>query len=140
MSVYPRNCARCNVDLSTTSSIMSRFSTETICSLCERRERVHAQYQEAHDRELEQVMAGNMNYRGIGTPPELYQPVTPAEKLAMAINGKPFSDVLAITKVWGADLEDRDTAHMQVRFPDGSSVSISKTSPFKAVVAVAGTS
>ena len=134
MKDFPTHCQRCSVDLRTTSSIMSRFSTETLCSDCEKRERVHPLYQEAHDRELEQVKAGNMNYPGIGSPPELYKPMTQAEVLAVAVNGKSEAEAFALAKDSSGTMIDLDTQHFVYRFDDGSTVSITKTSPAKAVV------
>lgn len=134
MNQFPDHCERCHADLRKTSSIMSRFSTETLCSACEKRERVHPKYQEAHDRELEQVKAGNMNYAGIGSPPELYQPMTQAEVLAVAVSGKSEAEAFAIAKESEGQMIDLDAQRFVYRFADGSSVTISKTSPAKAVV------
>lgn len=135
MNGFPSHCARCNADLSKTSSIMSRFSTETICSDCEKRERVHPKYQEAHGRELAEVKAGNMNYEGIGSPPELYRPMTGAETLAVAVYGKSENEAFALAKESSGTMVDLDPQLFVYRFDDGSTVSITKTSPVTAVVA-----
>jgi len=70
-----KKCDRCHQSMQWFT--MSRFNTEDICNDCEGRERAHQKYQKAHDKELAEVMAGNMNYPGIGCPAELY--LTPAK-------------------------------------------------------------
>ncbi len=79
----PENCPRCDVSLRTTSSIMSKFNLEHICSKCKRREIHHPEYQRADELECAAVRAGVKNYEGIGAPPDLYLPevvVTEFEK------------------------------------------------------------
>ena len=62
-------CQRCGGDA--TSSTMSRFNTQMICEPCEERERKHPRYAAAARAELEQVKAGNYNFKGVGKPADL---------------------------------------------------------------------
>lgn len=134
MNIFPDHCARCQADLRKTSSIMSRFSTETLCGACERRERVHPRYQEAHDRELQEVKAGNMNYEGIGTPPELYQPVSQGESAAMAVVGKSVEEALLLAQQAGGSQQHSDNPDQVVfRFADGTGMVMSGAAPVNAV-------
>ncbi len=67
-----KHCDRC---LQPGSSFrLSIFNTEWICPVCLAAEQAHPAYQEARDEELRQVQGGNMNFMGVGLPPEL-QPV-----------------------------------------------------------------
>lgn len=79
------NCERCDADFRKTSSTMSRFNTEMICSDCATLERAHPSYPEAERVELEAVRAGNMNFPGIGCPPELY--LQPQKKSSALLPG-----------------------------------------------------
>ena len=45
---------------------MSWFNTDLICMDCADKEKSHPKYQEAKDRENEEVRKGNLNYEGIG--------------------------------------------------------------------------
>lgn len=62
-------CDRCGGDAST--SIMSRFNTDTICLLCQKKEKAHPAYAEAARVELEAVKRGDYNFPGIGRPEDL---------------------------------------------------------------------
>lgn len=53
---------------------MSKFNTEIICLDCKDREKRHPQYAEADRAETTAVRNGNLNYPGIGAPPDLYLP------------------------------------------------------------------
>lgn len=67
-------CPRCHNPMPIYT--MSRFNTEYICVWnCVERERAHPKYAEAAAAELAAVRAGELNYPGIGCPPELYLPV-----------------------------------------------------------------
>lgn len=135
MNQFPATCARCSADLRRTSSIMSRFSTEMICSTCESRERLHPKYQEAHDRELAEVKAGNTNFPGIGSPPELYQPMTKAETAGVAVRNTSAEEAQRIVlDAGGTRLDDPDTLQWRFGFADGSSLTLISTSPVRAVV------
>lgn len=62
-------CDRCYKE--TRISVVSYFNTDTICIDCRAKERAHPEYQKAVDAEVEAVKAGNLNYSGIGLPPDL---------------------------------------------------------------------
>jgi HAD superfamily hydrolase (TIGR01662 family) len=64
-------CHRC--DKKTNSHTMSWFNTELICMDCSNKEKSHPKYQEAKDKELEQVKRGNYNYEGIGFDAEVFE-------------------------------------------------------------------
>jgi hypothetical protein len=57
-------CQRCGVK--SNASTMSWFNTDLICMDCADKEKNHPKYQEAKDRENEEVQKGNLNYEGIG--------------------------------------------------------------------------
>ena len=57
-------CQRCGVK--SNASTMSWFNTDLICMDCADKEKSHPKYQEAKDRENEEVQKGNLNYEGIG--------------------------------------------------------------------------
>ena len=57
-------CDRCGGSLQS-GRTMSMYSTECICIECKKNERKRDDYAEASRVELEQVKAGNMNFRGI---------------------------------------------------------------------------
>jgi len=62
-------CERCHKE--TDSSTMSWFNTQTICMDCSDAEKENPNYKLAKDIELEQVQAGNLNYKGLfGIPDE----------------------------------------------------------------------
>ncbi len=50
---------------------MSYFNTDFICLDCEEKERTHPAYAEAKRIEEEQVRQGNLNFKGVGKPPDL---------------------------------------------------------------------
>lgn len=103
MTSFSDTCARCGADLRKTSSIMSRFNTDTICGDCKAIEKVHPNYPRAHGEELAAVKAGNTNYPGIGGDhcPELYKPPCGAERFAIAATGKPKSRCSTWPSKWG---------------------------------------
>ena len=65
-------CHRC--DKKTNTHTMSWFNTDLICMDCSNKEKSHPKYQEAKDKELEQVKKGNYNFEGIGFDAEGYSP------------------------------------------------------------------
>ena len=101
---YPHTCARCNTDLRTVPSTVSKFSTEWVCMDCKAREVAHPLYPAADRAELEAVRRGDFNYPGIGTPPELYRPPCKAELFVAILRALPNAEAL----------DNRFT------FPDGS--------------------
>jgi hypothetical protein len=50
---------------------MSRFNTEHICRICEKKEREHPEYEAAAAAELRAVKSGDYNFPGIGKPSDL---------------------------------------------------------------------
>lgn len=50
---------------------MSMFNTQMICMICKDKEVNHPKYEEAKEKELQQVITGNLNYEGIGLPEDL---------------------------------------------------------------------
>lgn len=62
-------CDRCKQP--TLSYTMSFFNTEEICPECDKKERAHPKFKEAHDKEVEEVKKGNYNFPGIGKPDDL---------------------------------------------------------------------
>lgn len=62
-------CDRCGRE--TTTTMMSMFNTDILCSVCKDEEEQHPLYSAAVEAELRQVKAGNYNYPGIGRPADL---------------------------------------------------------------------
>lgn len=62
-------CDRCGKKL--TARIMSVFNTDTICLDCKRKEEAHPMYSHARQAEYESIKRGDMNFPGIGLPPDL---------------------------------------------------------------------
>ena len=56
-------CNRCKKE--TNVSIMSMLNTQEICMECKDKEKQHPRYEEAQQREFEEVLKGNLNYRGL---------------------------------------------------------------------------
>ena len=73
MTQFPTHCERCGADLSKTGSIVSKFNLDTICMDCKERERAHPDYAEADAAEVAAVQRGEMNFPGIGLPPDLWR-------------------------------------------------------------------
>jgi len=57
-------CQRCGTE--TNSHTMSMFNMQDICLTCKEEERKHPKYDEACQRELEEIRKGNYNFEGIG--------------------------------------------------------------------------
>ena len=72
MNAFPTHCERCGADLSKIGSIMSKFNQDTICMNCKDLERAHPDYAKADAAEVAAVQRGEMNFPGIGLPPELH--------------------------------------------------------------------
>ena len=66
-------CQRCGKVTRITT--MSRFNTDIICcggnDSCSAKEQRHPKYKEASDAEFAAVQRGDMNFPGIGLPPDL---------------------------------------------------------------------
>jgi len=63
------HCHRCGAK--TNVHTMSRFNTDLICNACDTKEREHPNYARACEVEEKAVLAGNMNFPGIGKPTDL---------------------------------------------------------------------
>lgn len=72
MNSFPSHCERCGADLSKIGSIVSKFNLDTICMDCKALERAHPDYAKADAAEVAAVQCGEMNFPGIGLPPELH--------------------------------------------------------------------
>ena len=66
MKIY---CERCKKETNTTTTSM--FNTQTICMECKRKEEQHPLYNQAREKEYQEVLKGNFNYEGIGLPFDL---------------------------------------------------------------------
>ena len=64
-------CQRCGKK--SNASTMSWFNRDLICMDCDEAEKSHPKYQEAKDRENEEVLKGNLDYEGIGFSPPSYR-------------------------------------------------------------------
>ena len=64
------NCQRCGEKSNVTT--MSWFNTDLLCMDCADKETKHPKFQEAKDRENEEVRKGNLNYEGIGFDAESF--------------------------------------------------------------------
>lgn len=64
-----RACQRCGARDDAT--VVSYFNTQTICLDCATKERAHPKFIEARDAECAAVERGDLNFPGIGCPPEL---------------------------------------------------------------------
>lgn len=51
--------------------IKSYFNMDDLCMDCKDKEKAHPRYQEAVDAECEAVQRGDLNFPGIGLPPDL---------------------------------------------------------------------
>lgn len=69
MSNLVERCARCGRQIAV--SIVSRFNTDILCVECSEKERAHPHYADAVMKEEEEIRRGNLNYPGIGKPPDL---------------------------------------------------------------------
>lgn len=66
MTKWHGRCHRCAQE--TTTHTMSKFNQDLICLNCDDEERRHPDYLEAVEREREAVLAGNLDFPGIGWP------------------------------------------------------------------------
>ena len=88
-------CPRCNQE--SIASTMSIFNTEIVCLECKGKEENHPKHDEARAAELAAVRAGDLNFPGIGLPPDL----APKQKFEM---GR-----LVMTTALQEDLKKSDT-------------------------------
>lgn len=56
-------CDRCKKEIM--GFTVSRMNLDNICEECEEKEKKHPRYREAYDKELQEVLKGNMNYPGL---------------------------------------------------------------------------
>ena len=64
-----KHCSRCGQFM--TGRIMSMFSEEPICLACKDKEENHPDYAAAREVENNEVLKGNYNYKGVGSPFEV---------------------------------------------------------------------
>jgi hypothetical protein len=62
----PFKCPRCHSESGSYSC--SWFNTQNICLDCSRQEEQHPDYRFARDKEHEAVLAGDLNFKGVGWP------------------------------------------------------------------------
>ena len=61
------NCDRCGGSLEG-GRIMSSFNEDCICMKCSEEERKKPEFKQAVQADIEQIKAGNFNFKGIGFP------------------------------------------------------------------------
>ena len=64
-----KHCERCNKESNVMT--MSYFNVDMVCMDCNKEERNHPQYEYAKNVELQECVAGNMNFEGVGLPEDL---------------------------------------------------------------------
>lgn len=69
LSDLPKDCQRCGGPRNPWT--MSLFNSQVICMRCKAVESKHPKYEHARDAEMDAVKMGDLNYPGIGLPPEL---------------------------------------------------------------------
>ena len=135
MSHWPTHCARCAADLSKVTSIVSKFNLDTICYPCKRREKAHPAYHEADMAEVASVRAGDMNFVGIGCPPELYKPPCQAETFAIGVSMKSHKEAHQMALAAGAIFEGMDeNGNDSFVFLDGSLALLGSAEPASVLV------
>lgn len=65
-------CERCRQ--TTNCFTVSMFNFDVICPVCKTREAAHPLYAAAQEAEIAACRSGNLNFEGIGCPPELLSP------------------------------------------------------------------
>lgn len=137
MTQWPTHCARCGADLSITSSIMSKFNQDTICSDCKAREKAHPGYAAADEAEIASVRRGEMNFPGVGCPPVLYRPPCVAETVALALQGiEPMASLGIAQDHGGIFVADPVLDTDAYRFPDGSQLIVKRSNPVTCTILV----
>ena len=130
MAAWPTHCRRCGADLAKTSSIMSKFNTDTICSGCKSRERAHPNYRAADEAEVAAVRAGVLNFPGVGAPADLFRPPCGAEQFLLQASqmSGPQAYFLAL-ELGGITQPDTDANTDLFAFPDGSQIHVTHSAP-----------
>jgi hypothetical protein len=64
-------CDRCGTAAS--APFMSYFNTEMLCETCYEKEQAHPDYEKAREAEAAACQRGDMNFKGIGAPPDLLE-------------------------------------------------------------------
>lgn len=67
--ISQKYCGRCGIVL--IARTMSTFSEQPICPKCKQEEQQHPKYAAAREVERNEVLKGNVNYKGIGSPFEV---------------------------------------------------------------------
>lgn len=62
--MFPKTCDRCNKP--SKEYKMSWFNEEMLCKDCQKEEERHPKFEQAKQAELEEVLKGNYNFKGIG--------------------------------------------------------------------------
>jgi hypothetical protein len=63
------DCDRCKTPTLVTQ--MSLFNKDMCCEVCTEMERAHPDFPKARERELHELLKGNVNFPGIGLPKDL---------------------------------------------------------------------
>ncbi len=64
-------CDRCKQPPIDNTTIMSKFNTQVICTLCKDKEKEHTDYEAACNAENQAIDKGDYNFPGIGLPDDL---------------------------------------------------------------------
>ena len=69
-SMQQDKCQRCSNPTSGVTT-MSMFNLQVICIPCKGIEKIHKDYNKAHDAEIKALLEGDVNFKGIGLPKDL---------------------------------------------------------------------
>ena len=64
-------CDRCKQPPINSTTIMSKFNTQVICTPCKEKEMKHSKYIAACKAEDQEIRNGDLNFPGIGKPEDL---------------------------------------------------------------------
>ena len=64
-------CDRCEQPPINSTTIMSKFNTQVICTPCKEKEMKHSKYKDACDAEKQAIDNGDGYFKGIGKPEDL---------------------------------------------------------------------
>ena len=133
MTSWPTHCARCGADLGTVSSTVSKFNTDTICLPCKMREKAHPSYVAADAAEVAAVLAGDLNFPGVGCPDVLLSPPCSAETVLLSIAHMSGAQAFFSTiEAGGQCVQPSDPIQGDVdqfSFADGSVIRFTHTTP-----------
>ena len=63
--MHAENCQRCQKQTNGVT-IMSMFNTQVICMDCKKGEKENPRYDEAVEKDIQEIKKGNYNFEGIG--------------------------------------------------------------------------